>query len=320
MREHLHAFAMVPAVTVALVLLVCPGAGAGPPTDTLRAFFDGVNRVLADPGTAEHPTERLTTVRTLVNGLVDFRGAAELALGREWRARTPAEQEEFVRLFADFLERAYVLRVAAKASVTGGVGVWYLGESVDGDVTTVRTAVATKSGDEMPLDYRMIRRGERWMVRDIAVEGVSVAANYRAQFDRLIQSASYPELVARMKTRTEPAPRESAAAVEPPPPAGRAEHAGAITEPGPATKEPPPVPAALAAAPSYWVQIGAFRNPSAAGRLVARLPEQHLVLSPGGESLVRVRVGPFADRADAVSKLRELQAKGYQPFIARSAD
>ena len=37
----------------------------------------------------------------------------------------------------------------------------------------------------------------------------------------------------------------------------------------------------------------------------------------GGEGLHRVRVGPYSDRAAATSALKELEAKGYKPFIAR---
>jgi cell division septation protein DedD len=32
--------------------------------------------------------------------------------------------------------------------------------------------------------------------------------------------------------------------------------------------------------------------------------------------LTRVRVGPFADRWAAAAKLREMEARGYKPFIA----
>ena len=46
---------------------------------------------------------------------------------------------------------------------------------------------------------------------------------------------------------------------------------------------------------------------------VARRPEP----SASGATLYRVRVGAFPDRATAVSTLKELEAKGYKPFIAR---
>ena len=322
---------IAPPLALALVLLAGPWAWAGPPSETLRDLFAAANRVVLDPETANHPMERLRAIRNLVNDAFDFRGAAELALGREWQARTPAEQREFVQLFADLLERAYVYRVAAQASVSGGVRARYLGESVDWDVATVETAVEGKNGGEIRLDYRMIRRGERWLVRDVVIEGVSIVANYRAQFHRVVQGSSYSELVSQMRAKTGGVPTVFEAALsEPasrrpevetaPPPAPSVERGEVVADP-PATRTER-APPARATATSYWVQVGAFKKPDGARRLAARLRQENVTLSQGqegaGPGLVHVRVGPFADLHQAIAKLRELQAKGYKPFIFES--
>src|SRR6266581_1481264 len=76
-------------------------------------------------------------------------------------------------------------------------------EAVDGDYATVRARVVTKQRGDIPVDARMIRRGDRWLIYDIAVENISLIANYRAQFDRIIRSASYQDLVTRLKTKRE---------------------------------------------------------------------------------------------------------------------
>lgn len=333
---------IVAAACLTVVLLGCPEVWADSPTDTLRDFFAQVNKILAAPEINGQPTERLIAVRTLVNDVFDFRAAAALALGREWQARTPAEQEEFVQLFADLLERSYVSRVASKASVNAGVRVRFLGESVDRDAGTVRTALVSRGGGEILLDYHMIKRGERWMIRDVVLEGVSLVANYRAQFHRVIQGSSYPELVAQMKAKTAEARRVSTvpaetASIEPamrrPPriednlPVALSQRRSKFGEHGTvedtyAGAEPAPLPTGTTpvTAPSYWVQVGAFKNPDAAGRLASRLHEQNLVLSQGPELLLRVRVGPFSDQAEALSKLLELRAKGYKPFIAEERE
>jgi phospholipid transport system substrate-binding protein len=78
-----------------------------------------------------------------------------------------------------------------------------VGEAVDGDVATVRTKIITKQGTEVPVEYRMIRRGDRWMVYDVVIENVSLISNYRTQFNRIIQTSSYQELVKKMKTKQE---------------------------------------------------------------------------------------------------------------------
>ena len=47
----------------------------------------------------------------------------------------------------------------------------------------------------------MLRRGDRWMAYDVAIEGVSLVANYRTQFNRVIQSSSYRALIDKLKSR-----------------------------------------------------------------------------------------------------------------------
>ncbi|PYN17008.1 MAG: hypothetical protein DME05_06525, partial [Candidatus Rokuibacteriota bacterium] len=85
------------------------------------------------------------------------------------------------------------------------------------------------------------------------------------------------------------------------------------------TTEKPPAPEPTAA---YWLQVGAFKNRDVAGGLAARLRARSLpvsvdsVTAPAGTPLTRVRVGPFADQAEAAAKLRELQTSGYRPFLA----
>jgi phospholipid transport system substrate-binding protein len=105
-----------------------------------------------------------------------------------------------VRLFGDLLERAYI----SKIELYGGEKIAYTGESIDGDFALVKTKILTpKQGTEVPVDYRLLRRGERWLVYDVVIEGISLVSNYRTQFNKIIQSSSYQELVKKMKTKQE---------------------------------------------------------------------------------------------------------------------
>ncbi|HEV8436925.1 MAG TPA: ABC transporter substrate-binding protein [Methylomirabilota bacterium] len=374
------------AVMLSFVLLADSGWAASP-TGELRGFFEAVVRILDEVPADDSPDARLHAVRARVGGIFDVGEAARLSLGPDWETLTPAERDEFVRLFADLLERSFIAAVASRIRLADGVKVTYLGESIDGDTATVRTTVTSRNALELAFDYRMVERGERWMVRDVVIDGVSLAANYRAQFSRIIQSASYAELVQMMRAkvggtpaevaRVEPsrpvpppstddaraelatvvepepsvpaAPEESAAiatapaAIEPISiaPAGASEQRPASPEPArpalarepdagdqrPAAGRPPDTPAATAT--TYWVQLGAFSNSELARRLASQLQQQAARLGrwtvtmapgPAGSSLVRVRVGPFPDRAEAGSTLREFQARGYRPFIAQQPD
>ena len=91
--------------------------------------------------------------------------------------------------------------VGSKASVGGGVKIQYLGESIDGESARVATTLLTRGGQELPVDYWMVRRGDRWKVQDVVVDGVSLVMNYRAQFVRVLAAYSYAGLVARMQAQ-----------------------------------------------------------------------------------------------------------------------
>jgi phospholipid transport system substrate-binding protein len=184
-----------------LVVGTADRAWAGPPTEQLRAQVDRVLKTLEDPELKKdsRARDRRHAVRKLAEEIFDFSETARRSLGRHWAARTPAEREEFVRLFGDLLERSYLTKI----EVYGGERVQYLGDSIDGESATARTKIITKQGTEIPIDYKMMKRGDRWVVYDVAIEGVSLISNYRTQFNKIIQTSSYGELVKKLKTKQE---------------------------------------------------------------------------------------------------------------------
>jgi phospholipid transport system substrate-binding protein len=193
--------ARIAAVTVVLSLALAEVAGAGPPTDQLRTQVDRVIKTLEDPALQKENKvlEKRKAVRRIAEEIFDFGETAKRSLARHWQARSPAEREEFVQLFADLLERSYI----SKVELFNGERITYSGETVDGDLAMVRTRIITKQGTEIPVDYRMHKKGERWLVYDVVIEGVSLIANYRSQFNKIIQTSSYEELVKKMKTKQE---------------------------------------------------------------------------------------------------------------------
>ena len=179
-------------------------AHAGAPTEMLRGVFTDANRVLTDQATEQRPLDRLIAIRALFSRVFDFRDAAERSLGRQWQARTAAEQQEFTRLFADFVQRGFVYWLASVAEVderAGGATVQFVGESVDHDTATVQTAILARGGRLIPLTHTLVYRNRRWVVRDVAIEGISLVANYRSQFDRVIRGSSYPQLLLLIRAR-----------------------------------------------------------------------------------------------------------------------
>ena len=395
----------VVALAAGVGLVAVEPAVAASPTEVLEAFYARANAVIrsVDPlGDLEQPRQ---AIRDLVNDVFDFRGAAAMALGPAWLSKTPEDQAEFVRLFGVFLERGFIGMIASKASLSDGVKIAYVGESITGQAAGVATTLLTRNGLALPVDYWFVRRGEGWKVQDVVIDGVSLVANYRAQFARVLGSYPYAEVIARMggnsaeaapivvataqgpgtvqatapavqatastvsqpaappqpvtplmEAAALPAPRSSPSPMMQPasPPAPRAAvllapwirqeiHLAAVPRVQPPAERPRvsleaerPVPAARPepageshSAGLYWVQLGAFQSVDAAGHLADRYRRDGATISQfwltnasGNRvgALARVRLGPFANRSDALSKVKELTAKGQTSFVAGARD
>jgi phospholipid transport system substrate-binding protein len=184
----------------ALFLLgVASSASAGPATDQLRVGIERVLKTLTDPALQgpDRAAERHRTLRAITDPMFDWTEMARRALGRHWNTRTEAERQEFVPLFHHLLERSYVTRIERY----DGEQITYTGESIDGDQATVRTKILDRTNRELSVDYRMLRGPDgRWAIYDVQIEGVSLVANYRSQFDQIIRTASYERLVAKLKS------------------------------------------------------------------------------------------------------------------------
>jgi len=191
-----------------LVLVVAPNGWAGQAQDQLKGAIDRVVSTLENPvlkGDGK-VAERRAAVRKIADELFDFGEIARRALGRYWQPLTEPQRTEFVGLFADLLERSYI----SKIELYGGEKIIYSGDRVDGDLATVSTKIITKNGTEVPVDYRLFKRGDRWMVYDVNIEGISLVSNYRTQFNKIIQTNGYNSLVERMKTKQNEFLEESA--------------------------------------------------------------------------------------------------------------
>ena len=185
------------ALPIACACLFPPTASAGAPTDQLKAPVDRVIRILQDPKLKPDSmaAERRAAIRKEAESIFDFPETAKRALGHHWQSLGAAEQSEFVSLFTDLLERAYL----GKIERYSGEPITYTGDSIEGDLATVKTKFTTKQGTEIPIEYRLLRHGDRWQVYDVLIEGVSLIANYRAQFDRIMRTGSYQELARRLR-------------------------------------------------------------------------------------------------------------------------
>jgi len=184
-------------LAVALVLGLGTDGWAGAPTDQLRTYTDQILKVLENPGLSL--PEKRAAVRKLASEVFDTMETAQRVLGQHWQQRTQVEREDFAKLFANLLEQTYISRI----DEYGGERLAYVSEQVTGDKAVVRARIITNKGTEVPVESRLLLKGDRWLTYDILVENLSLISNYRSQFDRVIRQQGYPELVRRLQARVE---------------------------------------------------------------------------------------------------------------------
>ncbi len=186
-----------------LIFTLCVGwarfTQAGEPQDLVRTAVDKPVQILKDPKLqpADKKKERIDRLREAVNPIFDYQEMAKRALGTHWRRRTPAEQEEFVILFRDFLEGIY----SDKIDLYGGEKVLFGRQTVDEDFAQVESTIINPKGEEIAVNYKLRRVNGKWKVYDAVVENISIINNYRSQFDRVISGSSYQELVKRLREK-----------------------------------------------------------------------------------------------------------------------
>ena len=187
-------------MTAALLLgLTASVAAALTPTETVRSRVDEALQSLSKTANtgAEASERRRADIRRAADTLFDFPDMSRRALGRHWTDRTPAEREEFTRLFTDLIARTYIGKIDRYA----GESIAYVGERVDGDEASVRSQVVTAKGSQIPVEYRLHRANDVWSAYDVLIENVSLVGTYRSQFDRIIKAESFADLLRRLREK-----------------------------------------------------------------------------------------------------------------------
>jgi phospholipid transport system substrate-binding protein len=194
-----HAVAGV-ALVVALVGLAAGVISAAPsPMAQIERSIDAVLRVLKEPvsAAAGSSAERRAAVIAIADDIFDWTEMTRRSLARHWSTLDARQRAEFVGLFRELLAHSYMSRLEEYS----GEPIRYVSERVDGDYASVGTTITTTRGTVVPVVYRMLRSADRWRIYDVRIEGVSLVSNYRTQFNSIIQTSSFAELIARLRDK-----------------------------------------------------------------------------------------------------------------------
>jgi len=168
-------------------------------TDEVKKTVDEVVRIVSDKEMKKNDQKRRQALKKNISTIFDYNEMAKRSLGKHWNQRSAAERKQFAELFASLLENSY----ASKIESYNNEKIVYLKETTDSDHAEVKSKVVTSKRDEFTLDYRMLNQNGKWMVYDVVIEGVSLVSNYRTQFNKIITTNGYPELVKKLQTKTD---------------------------------------------------------------------------------------------------------------------
>ena len=176
-------------------------AAAGVPTDLVKKATDEIISIISDPGmkASDRLAERDKLIRKAVDEIFDWEAFSRGTLARHWSAMTDQERQEFMAVFSSLLQRTYLSKVE---DYSGGKA-QFVDEVIDGEYAIVKSKVITAKKGDVPVEYRLRKKGTEWLVYDVQVNGVSLVNTYRGQFNDIIVQSSVHELINRLKVKLE---------------------------------------------------------------------------------------------------------------------
>jgi phospholipid transport system substrate-binding protein len=171
-------------LNIIILLLFSLPAYAGPPMDAVQTSVNKVLEVLRDPKLKAASAKEIEKekLRLIYERMFDDIELSKRTLARHWNKLNVAQRKEFVLLFRQVLEKAYIDKILA-----------YTNEKIVFDRETmlsetqaeVQTRIVTAS-KEIPITYRVLLKDGTWKVYDVVIENVSLVLNYRTQFNDIL--------------------------------------------------------------------------------------------------------------------------------------
>lgn len=205
---------------IALVFLsIASAADISEPARVVREKIDQTMVILRDPGMqteASLPEMRRRLIATL-EPLFTFREMTVRALGAHARKLKPDQIDTLAASFRKLLERVYIDRLTAHLVASDNPytveAIDITGEEMRGGFSKILTEATISRGTEktqLLINYRMARREGRWLVYDIEIEGVSLIENYRTQFNEILTSKTFDDLLQTINQNVAALEKESA--------------------------------------------------------------------------------------------------------------
>jgi phospholipid transport system substrate-binding protein len=184
------------ALSLAPTRLITP-AWADDPMGVVKTTVDQALQVLRDTQTPL--AQRQDKLRQIVASTFDFTEMSKSALGYHWKQISADQQKEFTDAFVAFIEDSYL----SKINDYRGQQVSFLSSRSNGpEYSQVNTDILQPDGkDAVHVNYLLLQEGGNWKIYDVTVDAISIIANYRNQFNRVMNNKGYDVLIADLKSK-----------------------------------------------------------------------------------------------------------------------
>ena len=190
------------ALKSALVLLVLSAgrlSGAASVDDPAAMLHSAIDEVLSIAYSG-HGNETLAArVRPALEKCFAFDLVTRQAMGPGWRQFSANDQKRTIDLFSELMIRTYSARVVGtqRPKIVYGTPVEL---APDRREIPIRVTTST-SNEPIAVVNRLIKLPAGWRIYDVLIEGVSFVANYRAQFDEIIQKGGAPAVIRTIEAK-----------------------------------------------------------------------------------------------------------------------
>ena len=200
------------AIAILLLLLAPPPAPAAQtpssddvstlaPRPLVEKLLAQVLVVLRDPQLTK--AQRSQKVRDIAYQHIDFETLSRLTMARNWRGLSDTQRQQFIEEFKKHLSVTYAHTTDKytdeELTVAGDR------TEPDGDHTVETRIIGHDPGDShqvvVKVDYRLRQRNNQWKVIDVTVEGVSLVANFRSQFQEIMANGGFDRLLKLLREK-----------------------------------------------------------------------------------------------------------------------
>ncbi|MHC1728443.1 MAG: phospholipid-binding protein MlaC [Syntrophobacteraceae bacterium] len=166
-------------------------------TAQVKAVLEKAMEIQTRPETqgSEHRKARSTEIRKLISESFLSAEMARESLDDHWNKLSAQQRQQYQDLFTGLFQDSYtrmVLNFLKRETVE------YREETPAGQYVKVGTVIM-RTNEHIPVDYILEKKGQKWSIRDVVIDGVSIIDNYKNTFGRVIRTQSFDVLIQKMK-------------------------------------------------------------------------------------------------------------------------